>query len=93
MMLKNKKQKINLRLLFLSIVYLVVCCFIFFFIASVGIDLIFDGKVNLTREVIIDVIVVSTIAGTAGGLGSWLFAKIDERKARACKLNCVIACF
>ncbi|NMP26596.1 hypothetical protein GW590_06930 [Rahnella sp. SAP-1] len=82
MMLKNKKQKINLRLLFLSIVYLVVCCFIFFFIASVGIDLIFDGKVNLTREVIIDVIVVSTIAGTAGGLGSWLFAKIDERKAR-----------
>jgi membrane protein YqaA with SNARE-associated domain len=82
MMLKNKKQKINLRLLFLSIVYLVVCCFIFFFIASVGIDLIFDGRVNLTREVIIDVIVVSTIAGTAGGLGSWLFAKIDERKAR-----------
>ncbi|MDR3431690.1 MAG: hypothetical protein P4L95_07260 [Rouxiella aceris] len=82
MMLKNKKQKINLRLLFLSIVYLVVCCFIFFFIASVVIDLIFDGKVNLTREVIIDVIVVSTIAGTAGGLGSWLFAKIDERKAR-----------
>lgn len=83
MMLKNKKhQNINLRLLFLSIIYLVVCCFIFFFIASVVIDLIFDGKVNLTREVIIDIIVVSTIAGTAGGLGSWIFAKIDERKAR-----------
>jgi hypothetical protein len=54
----------------------------FFFIASVAIDLIFDGKVNLTREVITDIIVVSIIAGTAGGLGSWLFAKLDERKAR-----------
>lgn len=83
MMLKNKKHRnINLRLLFLSVIYLIVCCFIFFFIASVVIDLIFDGKVNLTREVIIDIIVVSTIAGTAGGLGSWIFAKIDERKAR-----------
>ncbi|MDV2292554.1 hypothetical protein [Enterobacter asburiae] len=49
---------------------------------SVVIDLIFDGKVNLTREVIIDIIVVSVITGTAGGLGSWIFAKIDERKAR-----------
>jgi hypothetical protein len=56
--------------------------FHFFFVASIVIDLIFDGKVNLTREVIIDIIVVSTIAGTAGGLGSWIFAKIDERKAR-----------
>ncbi|ALR75090.1 hypothetical protein [[Enterobacter] lignolyticus] len=82
-MLTNKKQqKINLKLLFLSVIYLVVCCFIFFFIASVVIDLIFDGKVNLTREVIIDIIVVSTIAGTTGGLGSWIFAWIDERKAR-----------
>lgn len=83
MMLTNKKNKnINLRLLFLSIVYLFVCCFIFFFISSVVIDLIFDGKVHFTRKVIIDIIVVSTIAGTAGGLGSWIFAKIDERKAR-----------
>ncbi|MDF7680576.1 hypothetical protein PT300_08210 [Enterobacteriaceae bacterium ESL0689] len=80
MMQKNKN--IKLRLLFLSIAYLVFCCFILFFMASIVIDLIFDGKVNLTREVIIDIIVVSTIAGTAGGLGSWIFAKIDERKAR-----------
>jgi hypothetical protein len=50
--------------------------------ASVVIDLIFDSKVNLTRKVIIDILVVSTISGTAGGLGSWIFAKIDERKAR-----------
>jgi nitrate/nitrite transporter NarK len=78
----RKHQKISLKILFLSVVYLVVCCFIFFLIASVVIDLIFDGKVNLTREVIIDIIVVSIITGTAGGVGSWIFAKIDECKAR-----------
>lgn len=82
-MLMNKKDpNITLRLLFLSVIYLIVCCIIFFFIANAVIDLIFDGKVNLTREGIIDIIVVSIIAGTAGGLGSWIFAKIDQRKAR-----------
>ncbi|WET39803.1 hypothetical protein [Citrobacter enshiensis] len=84
MVLMNKNnQKISLKLLFLSVIYLVACCFIFFFIASAVIDLIFDGKVNLTRDVIIDIIVVSTIAGSAGGVGSWIFAKIDERKRKA----------
>ena len=78
----KKQQKISLKILFLSVVYLVVCGFIFLSIARVVIDLIFDGKVNLTREVIIDIIVVSIITGTAGGLGSWIFAKIDERKSR-----------
>lgn len=82
MLLNKKYQNITLRLLFLSVVYLVVCCFIFFFIANAVIELIFDGRVSLTRETIIDIIVVSIIAGTAGGVGSWLFAKIDERKAR-----------
>ncbi|AJZ92071.1 hypothetical protein VW41_23150 [Klebsiella michiganensis] len=83
MMLGNKKNpNINLKHLLLSIVYLIIYCFIFFFIASVIIDLIFDGKVNLTREVMIDIIVVSAIAGTAGGMGSWIFAKIDECKAK-----------
>ncbi|AUV53873.1 hypothetical protein B1209_14910 [Raoultella planticola] len=82
MLIMMKNKRITLSLLFLNVIYLIVCCFVFFFIASVAIDLIFDGKVNLTREVIKDIIVVSIIAGTAGGLGSWLFAKLDERKAR-----------
>ncbi len=77
-MLKNKRhENINVRLLFLNVAYLVVFCFVFFFMANIVIDLIFDGKVNLTREVIIDIMVVSAIAGTTGGLGSWLLAKID----------------
>lgn len=82
MLVNKKRHKITLTLLFLSIVYLSFCCFIFFFIANTAIDLIFDGKVILTRKVIIDIIVVSVIAGVAGGSGSWLFAKLDERKAR-----------
>lgn len=51
----------------------------FFLIASIVIDVVFNDKVNVTREVII---VVSTIAGIAGGVGAWSFAKIDERKTR-----------
>lgn len=82
MLVNKKKDKITLTFLFLSIAYLTFCCFIFFFIANAAIDLIFDGKVILTRKVIIDIIVVSIIAGVAGGSGSWLFAKLDERKAR-----------
>ncbi|AUX71687.1 hypothetical protein [Erwinia pyrifoliae] len=82
MLINKKNPNITLRILFLSVIYLIVCCIIFFFIANAAIDLIFDGKVNLTQEVIIEIIVVSIIAGTAGGLGSWIFAKIDERKAR-----------
>lgn len=81
-MLVNKKTGITLSILFLNVIYLTVCCFIFFFIANVIIDLIFDGKVSVTRNVIIDIIVISIIAGGAGGVGAWLFAKIDERKAR-----------
>lgn len=38
----------------------------FFLIASIVIDVVFNDKVNVTREVIIDIIVVSTIAGIAG---------------------------
>lgn len=81
-MLVNKKKNITLSLLILSVIYLIACCIVFFFIANVMIDLIFDGQVNLSREVIINILVTSIIAGASGGLGSWIFAKIDEQKAR-----------
>ena len=78
----NKTKKITLTLLFLTVIYLNVACFIFFFIANAVIDFIFEDEVTLTREVILNILVTSIIAGTAASLGSWIFAKIDERKAR-----------
>lgn len=82
MLINKKHPDINLKLLLLSIVYLIACCCVFFLIASIVIDVVSNDKVNVTREVIIDIIVVSTIAGIAGGVGAWIFAKIDERKTR-----------
>ncbi|NAQ12257.1 hypothetical protein FZN28_25630 [Escherichia coli] len=81
MLINKKHPDINLKLLLLSIVYLIACCCVFFLIASIVIDVVFNDKVNVTREVIIDIIVV-TIAGIAGSEGAWIFAKIDERKTR-----------
>ncbi|XTZ39064.1 hypothetical protein ACQYRI_03220 [Salmonella enterica] len=82
MLINKKHPDINLKLLLLSIVYLIACCCVLFLIASIVIDVVFNDKVNVTREVIIDIIVVSTIVGIAGGVRAWIFAKIDERKTR-----------
>ncbi|MFE8116866.1 hypothetical protein RBA63_04785 [Brenneria goodwinii] len=82
-MAKNeKKPKITLAKLFLGIIYLTICTFIFLLVAGAVIDLTFDGRISFTRKWMIDVGVGSIIAGTASGLGSWIFAKIDERKTR-----------
>lgn len=82
MLINKGKPKISLKMLFFSVSYLVVCCFIFFFIVSIIIDLLFDGEVIFIKKATLDILVVSAIAGTAGGVGSWVFAKIDEYKAR-----------
>jgi membrane protein YqaA with SNARE-associated domain len=82
MLINREKSQASFKMLFFSIVYLFICCFIFFLLASIAVDFFFDGKISLTKKTILDVLVVSTIAATAGGLGSWIFAKIDEHKAK-----------
>jgi len=57
---------------------MIFCCLIFFSLALV---LIISQKLNINPQDIERVIVVSIIAGTAAALRSWIFAKIDERKA------------
>lgn len=37
---------------------------------------------NPKQKILIDTLVLSGIAGITAGVGSWLFAKLDERKAR-----------
>ena len=82
MVVSKREHKTGLKMLFLSVAYLIFCCVIFFFLANVLIDLIFDGRVSLNGDVLKDILTVSIIVGTAGGLGSWIFAKIDESKSR-----------
>ncbi|MBN3059875.1 hypothetical protein [Pectobacterium versatile] len=81
----ERNPKITLAKLFLGIIYLTVCTFIFLLAVGAIIDIIFNGSFSFTSKLIIDVGVGSIIAGVASGLGSWIFAKIDERKARKSK--------
>ena len=80
--LMRRKNKPTVGLLFLSILYMVFCCLIFFSLALVIVELIMSHKVSFERSDIEHVVVVSVIAGTAAALRSWIFAKIDERNAR-----------
>ncbi|MGJ0478609.1 hypothetical protein [Pantoea agglomerans] len=83
----RRKNKPTVGLLILSISYMVFCCLIFFSLALVIVELIMTDKVSFERSDIEYVVVVSVIAGTAAALRSWIFAKIDERKARKSYLS------
>lgn len=78
----RKKNKVTIWLLFLSIAYMVLCCLLFFSLAMVVINFVISHKIELSSSDIKQTIAVSVIAGTAAALRSWIFAKIDERKAR-----------
>ncbi|EKS6649578.1 hypothetical protein QCD57_003389 [Enterobacter hormaechei] len=75
-------KKVTVSLLVLGIVY----CFLCFFILGIIIQnvMIFmrAGHITLSKKILIDTLVLSGIAGITAGVGSWLFAKLDERKAR-----------
>lgn len=78
----KRANKPTVGLLFLSIAYMIFCCFIFFSLALVTIKFIVSHKVIIEHAEIKHVLVASVIAGTAAALRSWVFAKIDEHKAR-----------
>lgn len=82
MKLMKRKNKPTVGLLLLSIAYMVFCCLIFFSVALIIVKLIISHKVNIEQSDIEHVLVASVIAGTAAAFRSWLFAKLDERKAR-----------
>ena len=76
------KSKPTIFTLLLSIVYLFVCCLVFFSLALIAIKFIINHEVVIERSDIKRVVVVSAIAGTAAAVRSWLFAVLDERKER-----------
>ncbi|MEB7501800.1 hypothetical protein NGC23_16605 [Leclercia pneumoniae] len=78
-MIKNKP---TIGRLLLAIVYLFICCLIFFSLALIAIKFIIHHEVVIERADIKQVAVVSAIAATAAAFRSWLFALLDERKMR-----------
>lgn len=76
------KNSPTVGLLFLSIAYITLCCLVFFSLALIGIKLVISHEVSISRTNIEHVLVASVIAGVASGSGAWIFAKIDEHKAR-----------
>ncbi|WP_313572145.1 hypothetical protein [Pantoea piersonii] len=79
-----RKNKPTIWLLLVSIIYMVVCCLFFFSLALIAVQLIISHRVDIEKSDIKYVLIASVIAGTAAAFRSWLFAKIDERKARKC---------
>ncbi|RRZ86350.1 hypothetical protein EGK14_21120 [Erwinia sp. 198] len=78
----KRKNKPTIILLFLSIVYMVFCCLIFFSLAMIIIQLLINHKLSIDQSDTEHVLAASIIAGTAAALRAWIFAKIDEKKAR-----------
>ena len=78
----KRKNSPTIGLLFLSVAYMVFCCLIFFSLALVTVKFIISHNVHIEQSDIKHILVASTITGTAAALRSWVFAKIDERKAR-----------
>lgn len=78
----GNNSKITVVKLFLGIFYLTLCSFIFLLLAGVAIDFIFGDPIDISKEWLLNICVGSSIIGIAAGSGSWIFAKIDEHKAR-----------
>ncbi|TCV90994.1 hypothetical protein, partial [Biostraticola tofi] len=74
------KNKLSIWVLFLSIIYMIFCSFIFFSISLVIITLLFSNEFDIDNKDIIHVAITSLITGITTGLGSWIFAKLDERE-------------
>ncbi|ELQ3995320.1 hypothetical protein RNP97_003011 [Enterobacter bugandensis] len=81
----NKKtfHRATFLVFLLSTLYYGVCFFAFIFIVNnVLIEFISSGKIDFSSKSLSYLSVVSAIVGVAAGARVWLFAKIDERKAR-----------
>lgn len=76
----KRKNKLTIKLLFLGILYLFICCVFFLSIALIGIKFVVHHRILIDKSDVENVLMVSLIAAVAVGSGSWLFAKIDEHQ-------------
>ena len=83
MRIKKNQNKATLAVFLLSAIYYGVCFFAFIFLVNnVIIELVTSGTIDLSKKSLSYLSVVSVIIGVASGARIWIFAKIDERKAR-----------
>lgn len=76
------KKKPSFFTLFLTIFYCWVCFFCFGLIIDVVVMLINMKGFDFSMTELIYLTKMSGVAGFAAGFGAWIFAKIDEYKAR-----------
>lgn len=74
------KRKPTIMLLLISILYGSIIFFLMGIVLRLIINFIYLKNFSMDEQDIFKAGVLSLIAGTAGGTGSWIFAKIDECK-------------
>lgn len=77
----ENKTKVKVKTLFIGVIYCFLCFFVFILLVKGGISLLKFGELRFTQQSLKDSLVVSGIVGVAAGVGSWIFAKIDEHNA------------
>ncbi|CAI1016818.1 Uncharacterised protein [Serratia quinivorans] len=82
MMIKmESRPKVKIKTLFISVIYCFACFLVFIFLVKGCISFIKFGELRFTYQSFKDSLVVSGIVGIAAGIGSWVFAKIDEHNS------------
>lgn len=81
-MIVNKMRKPSLKMFLISVIYYFIAFFIFMFTAKYLIKIGYEGKIVFIKKDVTDLLVISGIVGLAAGSRTWLFAKLDDRKAR-----------
>lgn len=76
------KRRPTIMLLVLSILYGWAIFFLIGIILRLAVNFFYLKELSLDEQDMFKTGVMSLIAAVAGGTGSWIFAKIDERKAR-----------
>jgi hypothetical protein len=83
MKIKKRQNRAKFTVFLLSTIYYGSCFFAFIFLVNnVIIELVTSGKIDFSKKSLSYLSAVSLIIGIASGARIWIFAKLDERKAR-----------
>ncbi len=77
------KSIIILSKLILSVIYGIACFFILGIAIRYAITYMYTKSFSIDYDDIYKTFIMSCIAGFAAAIGSWIFAKIDERKNKS----------